>query len=298
MGNNSTVLGLWNLSDTNHTIRKSVSHEEGKRIIRSAFKSGISSFDTAISYGNADGILSSALKSIKAKRDEYKIYSKGTYLDILEHKRIEMSLRRLNTSYFDVFMLHWPTKDEKILYKTLEELERLKEKGITKEIGVSNFPLPLLKKVILDFDIQYHERSFSLVWNKDIDEERELKINMLFYGVLGFGTLGGIYNTSNRPSDERKSLYFFNTPLFDSLINLLKELGDKHKTTIANVALSFVKNKHPFAIIKGASSSEELKDDEVLLEDDEIKILNELSKEITKTSTSDNVFSLSWRDLW
>jgi 2,5-diketo-D-gluconate reductase B len=60
---------------------------------------------------------------------------------------VEESLRKLQTEYVDLLLIHWPVK-EVPLEATLEELFRLQAEGKTRQVGVSNFPIALLEAAL------------------------------------------------------------------------------------------------------------------------------------------------------
>lgn len=60
---------------------------------------------------------------------------------------VEESLRKLQTEYVDLLLIHWPVKDVP-LEATLAELFRLQAEGKTRHVGVSNFPSALLEAAL------------------------------------------------------------------------------------------------------------------------------------------------------
>lgn len=58
---------------------------------------------------------------------------------------LKNSLDRLNTSYVDLFLLHWPSKQYP-LQETMRAMATVYEKGWAKSLGVSNFNVDLLKQ--------------------------------------------------------------------------------------------------------------------------------------------------------
>ena len=269
-----------------------LSPRDGKDIIKKAYKKGIRAFDTAFSYSGADSMLYSAMREMGVKRDEYEIWSKVMPLPTLR-KKVDVSRRRLGSDYFDILMLHWPTREDS-LFSSLKTLESLKNEGITKEIGVSNFPLSLLSEIIKDFSISYHERPLSLIWNKEWEEEKKLPINTIAYSPGGFGLLGGKYSLSNPPDDERKTIKALSSPLFPCLLEKINGLKDKYNTSQYSIALSWVIAMEPWAIIRGAGKEKDFDIDIVSMEIDEINQLTKLATEITSAFNQDNVFSHNW----
>ncbi len=280
----SEALGLWNIGKCDfHTKLDSTT---AKRIIKAFYKSGINTFDSAYSYSDADTILYSALKEMNAKREEWKIIEKIMPSPTFTRKADNI-LKRLHTSYLDILLIHWPS-DEDILYPALKALETLKDKGIAKEIGVSNFPLDILKKAANDFPLSYHERPLSLVWTKDWTQEKRMNIRTLAYAPFGFGSLIG-------NKEINSSLYFSSSPELEALKEEIKAIAIKHNTTPPAVALSWVESENPFMIIRGASKEEHSKLTPINLSDEEKTKLDSLSSSLTLLSESDNIFGHNWR---
>ena len=269
-----------------------LSPREGKDIIKKAYKKGIRAFDTAFSYSGADSMLYSAMREMGVKRDEYEIWSKVMPLPTLR-KKVDVSRRRLGSDYFDILMLHWPTREDS-LFSSLKTLESLKNEGITKEIGVSNFPLSLLSEIIKDFSISYHERPLSLIWNKEWEEEKKLPINTIAYSPGGFGLLSGNYSPTNPPKDERKTIKALYSPLFPSLLEEIKTLGHKYNVSPYFISLSWVSEMEPWAIVRGVGKEEDLDIMTIQLEEDEVDNLSSIAKEISLSNSSDNIFSHNW----
>ena len=269
-----------------------LSPREGKDIIKKAYKKGIRAFDTAFSYSEADSMLYSAMREMGVKRDEYEIWSKVMPLPTLR-KKVDVSRRRLGSDYFDILMLHWPTREDS-LFSSLKTLESLKNEGITKEIGVSNFPLSLLSEIIKDFSISYHERPLSLIWNKVWEEEKKLPINTIAYSPGGFGLLSGNYSPTNPPKDERKTIKALYSPLFPSLLEEIKTLGHKYNVSPYFISLSWVSAMGPWAIVRGVGKEEDLDIMTLQLEEDEVDNLSSIAKEISLSNSSDNIFSHNW----
>lgn len=277
------ILGLWNFGDD--SFHKKLSPKEAKDLIKSAIKGGITTFDTAFSYKEADSILASSIKEMRKDISSVEIISKVMPVPTLE-KKVDITLRRLNRDYIDILLLHWPS-DINSVYNSLKKLEKLKERSKARAIGVSNFPLAMLKKATLDFDIEYHERPLSLIWNKEWEEEKELKLKTLSYAPLGMGLLTGRYKTKESLDDKRKELYVWNSEAFPSLISYMKSLEHRE----AETALSWVYRERPYGIIQGASSISDLALEPYELSKDVKAKLDEFALSITSSSLSDNIFS-------
>ncbi len=276
-------MGLWNLSST--PFHKALSPNEGKALIKQAYRKGIRYFDTAYSYGDAESMLAGAMRELG--RDDFHVISKVMPVPSAERKA-ETILRRIGREYADVLLIHWPSCGES-LFKALRTLEKLKENGKALAIGVSNFPLPLLESICSDFCITFHERPLSLIWTRDWKEEKKLGLNTLAYAPLGMGILSGRYRAGEDPGDARARLAAISSP---SLEKLLEAIGHDPAT-----ALSWVYGEKPFGVISGYSRMEDLDilDRIGILSENKREELEALAAEITAAEPSDNIFSHNWR---
>ncbi len=119
-------------------------------VVRSAVELGYTHFDTAEKYaeGHTETILGRAFKESGVQRGKLFITSKVwpnhlRYDDVL--RACEGSLRRLNTDYLDLYLIHWPGQSLQ-LGDTFRALNQLVRDGKVRYLGVSNFDLPLLQQ--------------------------------------------------------------------------------------------------------------------------------------------------------
>lgn len=115
-----------------------VTKEECERCVLEALKAGYRSLDTAQSYFNEEEVGSAMVKS-GIPREEIFLTSKVW----IEHygyeecrKSVEDSMRKLQTDYIDLMLLHQPFSD---YYGAWRALEELYEEGKLRAIGISNF---------------------------------------------------------------------------------------------------------------------------------------------------------------
>ncbi len=276
------AMGLWNLSGSG--FHRTLAPREGKDLIKAAYRRGIRLFDTAYSYGDADSILSSALRELGSS--DARIIEKVMPVPTIRRK-VEASLKRLRRESVSILLLHWPTSQPQ-LWDSLEEIAKLKAEGKAEAIGVSNFPLDLLKKAAAAFPIEYHERPLSLVWSRDHVQEEELGLKTIAYSPLGMGILSGRHAIEDI-KDRRGALPVLSCP---TLPALLKELGGD-----ASKALSWVYGRKPCAVVSGFGSIADL---EILsgirkLDEEEDSRLSALSDAISSECASDNIFAHSWK---
>ena len=132
---------------------------EGERAVRHAIDQGINYFDVAPYYGGtlAETRLGRALEGrrnsiiLATKLGRYK-REHGEEFDFSAEgvrRSVEESLRRLKTDYIDIYQAHDIefAPREQIIHKTLPAMQRLKEEGKVRYIGITAYPLHLLKDV-------------------------------------------------------------------------------------------------------------------------------------------------------
>ncbi len=113
-----------------------INGEDCTKSVLYALEVGYRLIDTATAYNNEEYV-GTALKQSSLNRKDifvttklpFKAYSKAA-------ETIEQSLQKLQLDYIDLVLLHWPFNDYYFAYRVLEEYYN---KGIIKNIGVSNF---------------------------------------------------------------------------------------------------------------------------------------------------------------
>lgn len=115
-----------------------VTNEECERCVLDAISVGYRSIDTAQAYGNEEAV-GNAISKCDTPRDELFITTKiwvtnGGYEKAKES--IRESLRKLQTEYIDLLLIHQPFND---YYGTYRAMEEAYKEGWIRAIGVSNF---------------------------------------------------------------------------------------------------------------------------------------------------------------
>ncbi len=121
---------------------------ECSNAVRMALDIGYRHIDTAQMYKNEREI-GEAMSVSNVPREEIFLATKIWHTnlesaDVLQ--TTEETLRNLKTPYVDLLLIHWPN-EQYDLRKTIESMLVLRDQGKAMNIGVSNFPLSLLKKV-------------------------------------------------------------------------------------------------------------------------------------------------------
>ncbi len=115
-----------------------VTNDECERCVRDALDVGYRSIDTAQAYGNEEAV-GRGIKNSGVKRDDIFLTTKvwvsnGGYENA--KKSIEESLRKLDTEYIDLLLIHQPFNDYYGTWRAMEEAYKI---GYLRAIGVSNF---------------------------------------------------------------------------------------------------------------------------------------------------------------
>ncbi|MBA3749888.1 MAG: aldo/keto reductase [Nitrosopumilus sp.] len=195
--------------------------------IRSGLDLGMSHIDTAEMYGNGR-VEELVSESIGGRRDEVFLSSKvlptnASYDGTI--KSCKQSLKRLQTDWLDLYMIHWPSSSYPIV-ETMRAMEKLVADGLIRFIGVSNFDLRELmnaEKVLRKERILCNQLLYNL-------DSRGIERRLLSYctkqeiAIVGYSSFGH----GNFPTPET------------SRGRILVEIGERHGKTPYQVALNFL----------------------------------------------------------
>ncbi|MDR1860994.1 MAG: aldo/keto reductase [Bacteroidales bacterium] len=139
------------------------SQNDVNEVVNAALDAGVNTFDTAEVYNDGSSERSLGV-ALKGRRHEAVIISKispSNCRDVRKH--CLASLQRLDTDYLDLYLLHWPinrlsvehfTCDSNVITApptvedTFAQLAALKQEGLIRSIGVSNFGCRQMQEVI------------------------------------------------------------------------------------------------------------------------------------------------------
>jgi uncharacterized protein len=165
--NNKLILGTVQFGldyGINNTIGKP-SKIEVFRLLDIAYEKGIRSLDTADAYGDSIDIIGDYHRT---KRNKFKILNKFRGVGTGEIGKIaEYTLGRLDIDRFEVYSFHSYADylDNKFV---LNELNKLKKKGLVNKIGISVYTNSEIEKVIVDKDLDVIQLPYNILDNSNL----------------------------------------------------------------------------------------------------------------------------------
>jgi aryl-alcohol dehydrogenase-like predicted oxidoreductase len=230
--------------------------------IQHALDLGVNWIDTAAAYGfgRSEETVGRALDGLRADERPY-VFTKASLVEgpgrTVVHslkrdsilREAEASLKRLGTDAIDLYQIHWP-----IPAPDIEEgwaaFAELKEQGLVRHIGVSNFSVAQLRRASQIAPVETIQPQYSLI-DRDADTqllpfaEREA-IGVLVYSPMASGLLTGAMTRSRiagLPDDDwRKHDPRFQEPRLShhlALVERLRAVADRHATTPGAVAVAW-----------------------------------------------------------
>jgi len=162
--------------------------DECEKSVISAIQSGYRLIDTAEAYGNEKAV-GNALAKCNVARKELFLTTKVNFKSYENTRAIvETSLRKLQTEYLDLVLLHWPFGN---VYAAWRELEALYEEGTIRAIGVSNFEPDRLVDLIAYNKVKptINQIETHLYCQRQIEHKWENKysVSHMAYAPLGQG---------------------------------------------------------------------------------------------------------------
>ena len=221
---------------------------EATAALRSAIDGGVTLVDTAQGYFDAELLLAPALAQVD--RDRLFLVSKvtGDYQPSAIEQAVEASLRRLGTDRIDLYFVHhW--RDEYPLEATLETMARIRERGLVRYLGVSNFDAAQTRQALAITSIDAVQPRYSLLV-REIEDEllplcREVGLGVIAHSSLAKGLLSGRYDRGARfeAADERSGMPAFRGKAYGramDVVDVVRGLAAARDVTVAQMALAWV----------------------------------------------------------
>ncbi len=260
--------GTWEMGTTQYG---EIDINDAVRAVQMAIDHGITLFDTAEVYGpfTSEELLA---RGLGERRQEVVVVTKVGFLfhddpsvvgnDAIVGRdasiayiteRTEGCLKRLNTDYIDLMLIHWPdlvTPHE----ETMRGLEALKDAGKIRHYGVSNYDVPMMQACQEHGSLTANQVGYHL-FDRRMEAAvlpycLEAGVGFMAYGSLGFGLLTGAFtpDTTFVDWDWRSGGYAFGLPLFERenflkelrVTERLKQLAAGYDKSVAQLALAWL----------------------------------------------------------
>jgi 2,5-diketo-D-gluconate reductase B len=208
-----------------------VTGDDATEGVRDALEIGYRQIDTARAYENEREVGRGIAES-GVPRDEIFLTTKVPHTDATAsevQRDAEQSLERLGVDRLDLLLLHWPNGHVP-LEETIEALDKVREDGLTRHIGVSNFPAGLLRQAleiapVACNQVEYHP---LLDQTRLLELARDNQVLITAYSPLAHGRV---------PDDQT-----------------LTRIGSSHGKTAGQVALRWLLDQPGVSPIPKASS--------------------------------------------
>jgi aryl-alcohol dehydrogenase-like predicted oxidoreductase len=234
--------------------------EESVAAIHRALELGVNWIDTAAAYGfgHSEEVVGRALQGVT---DRPYVFTKCSLVEGPERtvrhdlsrdsvlREAEASLKRLGIDAIDLYQIHWPDPESQI-EQGWAALAELKEQGMVRHIGVSNFGSEQLRRIAQIAPVETLQPPYSLVAR---DAEADLLpwaeragIGVIVYSPMGSGLLSGGMTRERiaaMPDDDwRKRDTRFQEPQLSehlALVQRLARVAQRHETTPGAVAVAW-----------------------------------------------------------
>ena len=163
--------------------------------VKTALELGYRTIDSAQIYDN-EAAVGQAIAESGVARDELFITTKIWIENLSKDKLVaslKESLQKLRMEYVDLTLIHWPSPNDAVAVEEfMPALLEAKKLGLTRQIGISNFTIPLMERAIAavgaeNIATNQIELSPYLQNRKVVDWAREHGIHITSYMTLAYG---------------------------------------------------------------------------------------------------------------
>lgn len=183
-------------------------------------------------------------------------------------RECEASLRRLGVQAIDLYQIHWPNPEADI-ERGWEEMVRLKEEGLVRHVGVSNFSVAQMRRLQRIAPVETLQPPYSLL-NRSVEDEilpycRDNDIGVIAYSPMASGLLTGAMTrerVATLPADDwRRGNAQYQEPKLArnlELVELLRGIGERYGRSPGEVAIAWTLRQPAVtgAIVGGRSGTQ------------------------------------------
>jgi len=303
--------GMWQVSGTHGYIEPSKAIQQ----MMQYHTAGFSTWDLADIYGPAEVYIGKFKKTLNQTQTTQHVAltkfvpNPGVMTKGIVQSAVQSSLDKMQTDQLDLIQFHWWDYTDMNYLTALHHLEDLKDQGMIKHIGLTNFDSDRIQ-IMLDDGIHpvSNQIQYSIIDQRPDQKMQKIcqdnDIKILSYGTLSGGLLSerfldksephrGILDTASLQKYKNMVDSWGGWELFQVLLHVLDDIAKKHGVSISNVATKFILDKQQVAgVIIGArlSISEHIQDNqnifELNIDADDYSKINEVTKK------SENLFEI------
>ena len=200
-------------------------------ITRAAIDSGINLIDTAQAYHPSEERLGKALRDGYRERCFLATKVIGDYSPAAIRAAMDDSLRYLQVDYVDLYQIHHPDATYPF-DETMHTLDRLREQGKTRYVGVSNFQLAHMEPAFAAVRFHTHQPRYNML-DRRVEAEvlpfcERHGVGVLPHSPLAKGLLTGRYQVGHvfADDDERSQLPRFRGQTFAHYVEVARRLRE------------------------------------------------------------------------
>lgn len=268
-------IGTWQWGDK---LFWNYGNQYGQEQVHEAFKavinSGLTFFDTAEIYGTGDSetFLGKFIKEANVPVQIATKYGPAPWRLTGQSVSDALggSLKRLQLDHVPLYQVHWPFSflmSQETLFKALaDEVKR----GRIGAVGVSNYSADQMAQVhkllveqgvpLATNQVRYSLLTRQIEPQGILDAARRLGVKVLAYSSLAQGLLGGKYTPDKPPTDARRFDQRFSRKGLEKIapvLSLLRQIGEAHDRTPAQVSLNWLIAQGDVIPIAGAKTAEQ-----------------------------------------
>lgn len=267
--------GMWQVSGAHGPIDR-------RAAIESMFKyldAGYTTWDLADHYGPAEDFIGEFRRQLLAARgpealNQLQSFTKWVPRPLpmtrqLVEDSIDLSRRRMGTDSLDLLQFHWWEYRDSNYLTALKLMTELRHAGKIKHLALTNFDTQHLQIIVESgIEIVSNQVQFSLIDRRPqvrmIRFCQDHQIQLFTYGTLCGGLLSEKYLGQPEPQGRQLTTVSLRKyknmidawgdwQLFQTLLQTLKQVGDRHQVSLANVAVRYILDQPTVAgVIVGA----------------------------------------------
>ncbi|WP_347254730.1 aldo/keto reductase [Leminorella grimontii] len=260
------INGGWQLSE-GHKLQGEHDFSSVLKAFHQLAERGFTTFDCADIYTGVEELIGQFILERRRDtgKDDVQVHTKFvpdlSALSEVDYHYVERiiarSLKRLNKEQLDLVQFHWWDYQVPGFLDIAGHLVRLKEEGLIKNLGTTNFDTAHLQKLVdAGYPLVSNQTQYSVLDRRPeramVDFCQRNNVKLLCYGSLAGGFLSESWLGKPAPSTlENRSLVKYRLIIDDSvgwdgyqqLLRLMKEIGELRGCSLSNVAVMYILNK-------------------------------------------------------